>query len=132
MPRFGGRIVIRRFDTPPRDLRSLAEPVVVNCTGLGSFTLFDDRELLPIKGQLTVLVAQPEVNYRAGGRTPSGGNASIAHAPARVLRHHFDGFSSKTAIATPSQGFLPGLPADSRPSGITPVVCGVSPNVAIR
>ena len=29
---FGGRIVIRKFDTP-RDLMSLAEPVVVNCTG---------------------------------------------------------------------------------------------------
>ncbi|MBI3491622.1 MAG: FAD-dependent oxidoreductase [Acidobacteria bacterium] len=73
---FGGKIVIRKFDTP-RDLMSLAEPVVVNCTGLGSFTLFDDKELVPIKGQLTVMVPQPEVNYRAGGRTPSGGNASM-------------------------------------------------------
>jgi D-amino-acid oxidase len=73
---FGGRIVIRKFDTP-RDLMSLAEPVVVNCTGLGSFTLFDDKELVPIKGQLTALVAQPEVTYRAGGRSASGGNASM-------------------------------------------------------
>jgi glycine/D-amino acid oxidase-like deaminating enzyme len=73
---FGGRIVIRKFDTP-RDLMSLTEPVVVNCTGLGSFTLFDDKELVPIKGQLTALVAQPEVTYRAGGRTASGGNASM-------------------------------------------------------
>ena len=46
---FGGRIVIRKFDTP-RDLMSLTEPIVVNCTGLGSFTLFDDKELVPIKG----------------------------------------------------------------------------------
>lgn len=73
---FGGRIVIRKFDTP-RDLMSLTEPVIVNCTGLGSFTLFDDKELVPIKGQLTVMVPQPEVNYRAGGRTPSGGNATM-------------------------------------------------------
>ena len=73
---FGGRIVIRKFDTP-RDLMSLTEPVVVNCTGLGSLTLFDDKELVPIKGQLTALVAQPEVTYRAGGRSASGGNASI-------------------------------------------------------
>ena len=72
----GGRIVIRKFDTP-RDLMSLQEPVVVNCTGLGSFTLFDDKELVPIKGQLTALVAQPEVTYRAGGRTASGGQASM-------------------------------------------------------
>ena len=73
---FGGRIVIRKFDTP-RDLMSLSEPVIVNCTGLGSFTLFDDKELVPIKGQLTVMVPQPEVHYRASGRTPSGGNATM-------------------------------------------------------
>jgi glycine/D-amino acid oxidase-like deaminating enzyme len=73
---FGGRIVIRKFDTP-RDLMSLPEPVVVNCTGLGSLTLFDDKELVPIKGQLTALAGQPEVNYRAGGRTASGTQASM-------------------------------------------------------
>jgi glycine/D-amino acid oxidase-like deaminating enzyme len=73
---FGGKIVIRKFDTP-RDLMSLTEPIVVNCTGLGSFTLFDDKELVPIKGQLTVMVPQPDVNYRASGRTPSGGNATM-------------------------------------------------------
>jgi len=73
---FGGKIVIRKFDTP-RDLMTLTEPVVVNSTGLGSFTLFDDKELVPIKGQLTALVAQPEVHYRANGRAPDGGNASM-------------------------------------------------------
>jgi glycine/D-amino acid oxidase-like deaminating enzyme len=73
---FGGRIVIRAFDTP-RDLMSLTEPVIVNCTGLGSFTLFDDKELVPIKGQLTVMVPQTEVSYRAGWPIPSGGNATM-------------------------------------------------------
>lgn len=73
---FGGKIVIRKFDAP-RDLMSLPEPVVVNCTGLGSFTLFDDKELVPIKGQLTALVAQPEVNYRANGRAADGTQASL-------------------------------------------------------
>jgi D-amino-acid oxidase len=73
---FGGRIVIRKFDTP-RDLMSLPEPVVVNCTGLGSYTLFNDRELVPVKGQLTALVPQPEIDYRAGGSTSSGTNATM-------------------------------------------------------
>jgi D-amino-acid oxidase len=72
---FGGTIAIRTFDAP-RDLMSLDEPVVVNCTGLGSYTLFGDTELEPIKGQLTLLVPQPEVRYRVNGRTASGGNAS--------------------------------------------------------
>jgi D-amino-acid oxidase len=72
----GGRIVIRKFDSP-RDLAALPEPVVVNCTGLGSFSLFDDKELVPIKGQLTHVVPQPEVNYRASMRMADGGNAGI-------------------------------------------------------
>jgi D-amino-acid oxidase len=73
---FGGKIVIRKFDTP-RDLMSLSEPVIVNCTGLGSKALFNDEELVPIRGQLTVMVPQPEVHYRASGPTPSGVNASM-------------------------------------------------------
>ena len=73
---FGGRIVIRKFDTP-RDLMTLAEPIVVNCTGLGSFSLFDDKELMPVKGQLTAMVPQPEVDYRAGGPTSSGVAATM-------------------------------------------------------
>jgi glycine/D-amino acid oxidase-like deaminating enzyme len=74
---FGGKIVIRKFDTP-RDLMVLKEPVIVNCTGLGSKTLFNDDELVPIRGQLTVCVPQPEVNYRASGRLPNSmTNASI-------------------------------------------------------
>ena len=73
---FGGRIVIRKFDTP-RDLATLTEPVVVNCTGLGSYTLFDDKELMPVKGQLTAMVPQPEVDYRASGPTSSGVGATM-------------------------------------------------------
>ena len=69
----GGDIVIRKFDRP-RDLMSLEESVIVNCTGLGSYTLFNDRELTPLKGQLTVLVPQPEVDYNTfGGLRRSGG-----------------------------------------------------------
>ncbi len=72
----GGQIVIRKFDSP-RDLAALSEAVVVNCTGLGSFSLFDDKELVPIKGQLTHVVPQPEVNYRVSTRLPDGGNIGI-------------------------------------------------------
>jgi glycine/D-amino acid oxidase-like deaminating enzyme len=70
--RYGGKIVIRTFDTP-RDLMSLTEPVIINCTGLGAKKLFNDEELVPVKGQLTFLVPQAEVNYRisgAGGMNP--------------------------------------------------------------
>ncbi|MBI1873366.1 MAG: FAD-dependent oxidoreductase [Acidobacteria bacterium] len=65
---FGGHVVIRKFDTP-RDLMSLTESVIVNCTGLGAKALFGDEELVPLKGQLTVLVPQPEVTYATNGGT---------------------------------------------------------------
>lgn len=35
----------------------------MNCTGLGARELFGDQELTPVKGQLTVLLPQPEVDY---------------------------------------------------------------------
>jgi glycine/D-amino acid oxidase-like deaminating enzyme len=59
---FGGRVVIRQFDTP-RDLMGLGESLLVNCTGLGARDLFGDDTMTPVKGQLTVLVPQPEVTY---------------------------------------------------------------------
>lgn len=67
---FGGKIIIRKFDTQ-RDLMSLSESILVNCTGLGSKTLFNDDELVPVKGQLTLCVPEPEINYRISGRVPS-------------------------------------------------------------
>ena len=71
---FGGRTVIRKFDTP-RDLMTIDESVIVNCTGLGARDLFRDEELIPVKGQLTFLVPQPEVDYRYGCMPRSDGVA---------------------------------------------------------
>ncbi len=44
-------------------LQALAAPLVVNCTGLGAKALLGDPELVPVKGQLTVLPRQAEVTY---------------------------------------------------------------------
>ena len=66
---FGGRIVIRRF-TEPRELVELDEPLVINCTGLGARDLVGDDRMVPLKGQLTVLVPQPEVDYGTFGGLP--------------------------------------------------------------
>lgn len=60
----GGHIVQREFHSAA-DLALLPERVVVNCTGLGAATLFGDKELAPIKGQLTILTPQSEVDYVA-------------------------------------------------------------------
>jgi D-amino-acid oxidase len=58
----GGRIVVRAF-TSPAELAGLPQSIAVNCTGLGSRELFGDTELTPVKGQLTVLLPQPKVDY---------------------------------------------------------------------
>jgi D-amino-acid oxidase len=58
----GGKIAVREFGDV-HEVVSLPEPVVMNCTGLGARALFKDEELTPVKGQLTVLLPQPEIDY---------------------------------------------------------------------
>ena len=89
---FGGFEFVRQFDTPIVEppvylaamldefriaggkirvgeiadraaLQALPEKLVFNCTGLGARDLFGDDELTPVKGQLTILLPQPEVQY---------------------------------------------------------------------
>ncbi len=62
----GGAIRVREFHAPA-DLAALPERLVFNCTGLGSHGLFGDTELTPIRGQLAVLLPQPEVRYAYTG-----------------------------------------------------------------
>ena len=56
--RRGVSIRVRRFASL-NDIARLPEPVVVNCLGLGSRTIFDDEALLPIRGRLVKLRPQP-------------------------------------------------------------------------
>ena len=58
----GGRIVVQEL-RDREDVQRLPERVVINCTGLGAKALFGDEELEPVKGQLTFLLPQPEVDY---------------------------------------------------------------------
>lgn len=75
---FGGRIVIREFETR-RDLMSLGETLIVNCTGLGARDLFDDKEVIPYKGQLTLLAPQSDVTYEtSGGLTTTSGQVGVS------------------------------------------------------
>lgn len=96
----GGRLVVREFDSL-ESLLALPERLIVNCTGLGAKTLFGDEELTPIKGQLTVLLPQPEVDYIMGteglsilprrdgvalGQTWERGDASLEPSPTEMQR----------------------------------------------
>jgi D-amino-acid oxidase len=58
----GGRVEVRAFVTPA-EVAALPERLAFNCTGLGARELFGDTELRPMRGQLAILLPQPEVRY---------------------------------------------------------------------
>lgn len=62
----GGRFAIRSFASPA-EIAGLPERLVFNCTGLGARALFGDAELHPVRGQLAILLPQPEVRYAFTG-----------------------------------------------------------------
>jgi len=58
----GGKLVVKEFRSREEIMR-LPEQVIFNCTGLGARALFGDQKLGPVRGQLEVLLPQPEVDY---------------------------------------------------------------------
>ncbi len=62
----GGKLNIREFSNA-EEILALDEDVIFNCTGLGSHALFGDEALMPVKGQLTFLLPQEEVEYNVLG-----------------------------------------------------------------
>jgi glycine/D-amino acid oxidase-like deaminating enzyme len=58
----GGKIAVRTFHAAS-EISAFRETVVFNCTGLGSRALFNDKSLEPVRGQLTILEPQPDVDY---------------------------------------------------------------------
>ena len=113
----GGRIHVRAFNDR-NELQALDEPVIINCTGLGSAALFEDPELIPIKGQLSILLPQPEVDYillagdyymfprsdgivLGGSRGRGDGSTSIDPAvSARILETHQAIFKNVPALGS--------------------------------
>jgi D-amino-acid oxidase len=63
----GGQLRIMRFENRAA-LAALPESLVFNCTGLGARDLFGDQELRPARGQLAVLLPQPEIQYALTAR----------------------------------------------------------------
>ena len=96
----GGRLALRRFGGLD-EVAALPERLVFNCTGLGARELAGDASLTPIKGQLAILLPQPEVRYalssEAGyafprpdgivlGGTWERGEEDVAVDPAAIAR----------------------------------------------
>jgi D-amino-acid oxidase len=58
----GGRLVVKEFHER-QEIMHLPEPIIFNCSGLGARALFGDEKLIPARGQLEVLLPQPEIDY---------------------------------------------------------------------
>jgi len=118
-----GHIVVREF-TDRRDVATLSEPLVFNCTGLGAKDLLQDDEMDPIRGQLTFLLPQPDVDYSVIGGglymfprsdgillggTSERGSWSIEPDPVakeRIIRGHREifGWDAASGAVPPSPG----------------------------
>jgi D-amino-acid oxidase len=62
----GVTFVQKKFASKSDVLTSLTQTIVVNCTGLGAMKLWNDTKMVPIKGQLAMLPAQPNLQYLYG------------------------------------------------------------------
>jgi glycine/D-amino acid oxidase-like deaminating enzyme len=69
--RAGGRFAYGRLHSLDDVLR-LKERLVFNCTGLGARALFGDESLTPVRGQLTMLLPQPGIDYGYVYNSPGG------------------------------------------------------------
>ena len=58
----GGRIEKMEFHSP-EELNRLQQKVVINATGYGARELWRDESIVPVRGQITWLIPQPEVKY---------------------------------------------------------------------
>ena len=58
----GGRIETRAFHTPA-EIAALPEKIAINCTGYGARALFNDTQIVPVRGQIAWLAPQPAVDY---------------------------------------------------------------------
>ena len=58
----GGQLEVREFHAPS-EFAQLRQKVVINCTGYGARTLWQDESLIPVRGQIAWLAPQPEVTY---------------------------------------------------------------------
>lgn len=117
------RFVCRTFNSVDQ-VHALAEPIIVNCTGYGAKALFNDSNVVPIKGQLVLLKAQPALQYLFStgetylfprhdhvvvGGSHDRGNHSTTPVPAisqKILRMARDVFDGRVPFMGPREAWM--------------------------
>ncbi|WP_142386788.1 NAD(P)/FAD-dependent oxidoreductase [Mycobacterium hubeiense] len=125
-----GVVMVQKEFHSAADIGQLPEPVVVNCTGLGSKALFSDSRLVPIKGHLVLLKPQPNLQYLYSsdhtyvfpredhvvvGGSAEHGVSDPTVDPAicqRILHLAKDVFDGETVLAFAPQPWMLPLPGD--------------------
>ena len=62
----GVPFVHKHFASASDVFTSVTQSIIVNCTGLGAKTLWNDSNMVPIQGQLAMLPPQPALHYLYG------------------------------------------------------------------
>lgn len=62
----GGSIHVRELHSAA-EMLAVDEPVIFNCTGLGAAALFNDPDLIPVRGQLVFMAPDARVDYVTHG-----------------------------------------------------------------
>jgi len=118
LERGGTRFVQKEFFSES-DVLALPANIIVNCTGLGSDAIWQDKNLVPIKGQLILLPAQlklkylysgdgyvfPRTDFTVVGGTEEYGYTDCAPDPQRcaaLVKHVKDVFEGTIARTAPS------------------------------
>ena len=77
--RAAGATFERRDCEAEADVRGIDADIIINCTGLGAKSLFDDTNVVPIRGQLVILQNPKRLKYMFSG----GCGSSVAYLFAR-------------------------------------------------
>ncbi len=65
----GATLHQKHFETLD-DLLALEEPILINCTSIGSRELFNDEDFIPVRGQLVYFKPQEGIDYLLYQNTP--------------------------------------------------------------
>ncbi len=93
---YGGRIEITEFHNAAEFAR-LPERTIINATGYGARALLGDNSIIPVRGQTTRGIPQPDVHYGLSYR----GNSFLPRRDGFLFQHggdEYQGFNDATAL----------------------------------
>ena len=76
-----GATMTQRHFSGLDEVLSLEEPIIINCTSLGSRELFGDKEFLPVRGQIVYFKKQDGVDYLLYQNVPNSSSTWVSIYP---------------------------------------------------